>query len=207
MEQLHTYFAQLASEFFGDSTVHPIFRRALALGIDWALLMVAIFLWYYFVDPDLTNNVFHQFLLILSYFGLLNSRMGRTIGKMAMDLYVVDREGNRIGILRSMFRALPLAGLLCSPGFLILASVSATEDLLFYVIFFTGVVLLVGYVILPVFIRSRRTVADLFTGTRVISSEYQRSPFAMDVKTEWKIYLLTVLVVVTILGWRMLRSY
>lgn len=192
MEQLRTYFGQLASEFFGDPTVHPIFRRALALGIDWVLLMVAIFLLYYFVDPDWANNTFLQLLLFLSYFGLLNSHMGRTIGKLTMDLYVVNPAGDRIEIWRAMIRALPLTILLHIPGLMVAAVKSSTG--VFYIVVFVGVSLLVGFALLPVLSSTRLTLADLVTGTRVVSSDYLHVPFSREAKDAWKIYLVGVVV-------------
>jgi uncharacterized RDD family membrane protein YckC len=56
------------------------------------------------------------FVIALGYFGVANSRAlgGRTIGKRALGLRVVDAHGAELGVPRSLRRA----GILCAPIFL-----------------------------------------------------------------------------------------
>lgn len=85
-------------------------RRLVALAIDLFLLGIAgAILGGLLYDPLARMGAFARligFAVALAYFGVCNSRLrdGQTVGKMLLGLRVVDRQGRRLSLPRSMLR-------------------------------------------------------------------------------------------------------
>lgn len=145
--------------------------------------------------------------ITLVYFGILNSG-GGTIGKRAMGLRVVRRDGKAIGLSRSLVRTIVfwtpyyLNGVTFSkvPGLPANSAVLTTASILEAIVVFGGLVFIAYLYVFNT--RTRQSLHDLIVGSYVVKAEPSDAPVTSRF---WPVHLLfasvlTVLLVAVPLG-------
>ena len=134
------------------------------------------------------------FFVALLYFGIFNSKLcrGQTIGKILLDIRVVDGKNQTIGLLRSFARY----SILGVPFFLNDASFTRSPETTFWtyllsLITFGG---LLSATYLYVFNRAtRQSLHDLATGTYVVNEACERRPIEAFWQPHFRVVLLLLL--------------
>lgn len=156
--------------------VSPSLRRLGAFSVDFALLYVLgrILLWAlkdFFLFIGYWGNLLGA-LILLAYFGIQNSRIGkgRTLGKRLFYIKVLGKDGGYISLKRSLVRtAILITPLLISfPWIPYHVSGKLLFSLLLNLYFFSGIVIPYLYLFNT---KSRQSLHDLFTGTMVALGE------------------------------------
>ena len=155
-----------------ETKIQPIcsfWGRLLALGVDLGLLfMVGSLLGMLFADRLAQLGVWGRlvgFALVVFYFGLLNSRMGKgqTWGKRLLRVRVVGAKGELISLGRSLLRAVILGAI-----FLLDSSMAGGN----WVVHGIVLALWLGFIYWYVFNRGpRQSLHDLVVGTYVVRDE------------------------------------
>lgn len=174
--------------------------RVGALLIDFLILGVFGFILGLFLSDFFVQLGEHGILIGLTisvlYFGLLNSKLGngQTLGKMALNISVVDKESNKISTEKSILRAL----IYIAPYFLINYNMGLQE---FSIPFYIKSILFLALFLVLIFhfvfnSRTRQGIHDLILDTYVINTNAY--PLQQMVKSKtWPIFagiLCTVLI-------------
>ncbi len=114
------------------------------------------------------------FVIAVVYMGLMNSRMGtgQTLGKRALRIKVVSRQGTPLDLGPSFLRA----GVLCLPYFLNGLPLSAEQTPLWILVLLSIVIFGFGGAIVYLFVfnrRSRQSLHDLVVGSYVVTEQGQ----------------------------------
>lgn len=147
--------------------------RLLAWVIDVVLLCVVAFgIAWLFTDQVMRLGGWGHWLgmgVVIVYFGLMNSRLcdGQTAGKILMDVRVVDRQGARLGVRRSLLRSLVFWSPTLAEGQALPAALSALPWQMLLSLLVYGVWLATVYLYL-FNARTRQSLHDLATGTLVV---------------------------------------
>ena len=98
-----------------DIPVYPVWKsqarvdyvgfglRLLAAILDW-LIIAAVILMLYFILHFAISSVFIIFVTIFLYFWLLTGLKGQTVGKMAVGIKVINRDGSLPGLVNAALR-------------------------------------------------------------------------------------------------------
>ena len=154
-------------------SIAGFWSRLLAFVIDFVLLGIVSFaIAWLFPEQVMRLGGWGHWLgmgVVILYFGLMNSRLshGQTAGKILMDVRVVDRDGARLGVRRSLLRTLvfwapSLAGALSLP-----AAMSALPwQMLLALLVYGGWPAIIYLYLFNA--RTRQSLHDLATGTLVV---------------------------------------
>lgn len=177
----------------------------------WALLIDSIILG---VIGYLLGLTVQDFLVSIGNYGLLfglvitvayqticNSKIvnGQTIGKRAMNLQVVDINGDTIDIRKSFLRAL----ILCVPYFTANLTIPGLTDISIVNIIKTIILasILIGVVVIYIFNKqTRQSLHDLVVGTYVATSDRNEEPVILPTMTKTPFYVFGGLVTLLIGG-------
>jgi len=115
--------------------------------------------------------------IAISYFAVFNSKYknGQTYGKKAMDIQVVDKEGNTISFSKSLLRAF----IICFPYFFVNVELPGVSigSALFLLKNITCISITTGILIIYIFNKgNRQSLHDLLVGTFVVSTERTEIP-------------------------------
>lgn len=134
--------------------------------------LIVLLLWNAFLFFAFSDQVAKWSLppFCLIYYGLLNSKVtgGQTIGKRFFQLCVTNRQGQTLSIARSFLRTAPVV--------YFISFLAIGPQLIDYYPWLHMVLLVttvVGTVILPGFLLSRRTIGDVIAGAQVVSEEFK----------------------------------
>lgn len=171
----------------------------------WALLIDSIILG---VIGYLLGQTVQDFLVSIGNYGLLfglvitvayqtifNSKIvnGQTIGKRAMNLQVVDINGDTIDIRKSFLRAL----ILCVPYFTANLTIPGLTDI--SIVDITKTIILasiaIGVVVIYIFNKqTRQSLHDLVVGTYVATTDRNEEPALLPTMTKIPFYVFGGLV-------------
>ncbi len=167
-----------------DPQIPGFWRRLFAFYFDVFLLslvgQIIIFLSLKFKSSAIEYGVYLGFGLALLYFGIMNShiRKGQTIGKMILDIEVVDRKGHNLSLGKSFLRAVILSSLICFQNF--------------------GALTWLVFVYLYIFNRvTRQSLHDIIAGTFVVKKgANQPHP-----ERTWKVHYIVAIILFVFSFW------
>jgi uncharacterized RDD family membrane protein YckC len=175
----------------------------------WALLIDSLILG---VIGYLLGLTIQDFLVSIGNYGLLfglvitvvyqticNSKIGngQTLGKRAMDLQVVDINGDTIDIRKSFLRAL----ILCFPYFTVNLTIPGLTDISIINIIKTIILasIVIGVVVIYIFNKqTRQSLHDLLVGTYVATTDRNEEPAIIPTMTKTPFYVFGGLVTLLI---------
>ena len=175
----------------------------------WALLIDSLILG---VIGYLLGLTVQDFLVSIGNYGLLfglvitvvyqticNSKIGngQTLGKRAMDLQVVDINGNTIDIRKSFLRAL----ILCFPYFTANLTIPGLSDIAIVSVIKTILLssVVIGVVVIYIFNKqTRQSLHDLLVGTYVATTDRNEEPAILPTMTKTPFYVFGGLVTLLI---------
>lgn len=160
-------------------TVVSFWRRWGAYVIDASFLLAPVSL---FTSMMFSRQLFSignysiifGFILFLLYFGIMNSKItkGQTLGKMALQVKVVDKDGNSLSVSKSFLRAFIFTLCVMMPvAFINMSTVQKTDFNLQIVM---TIFLALGLVFNCMFLfnlKTRQTIHDLYTGSYVVTTK------------------------------------
>jgi uncharacterized RDD family membrane protein YckC len=116
------------------------------------------------------------FLIVLFYFGILNSRLGngQSIGKRVLKIKVVSKEGQYISPLKSVIRTFILG----IPYFVNVALVPTSSAIQIISMILQAIITWMGASVLYLYLFNRSTrqaLHDLICGTYVVSESFEES--------------------------------
>jgi uncharacterized RDD family membrane protein YckC len=138
--------------------------------------------------------VLFGFVIVVGYLTIFNSRLvnGQTLGKSAFEIQVADKQGNLLGVRRSLYRAL----LLATPFFIIKMPIGFGLP---FVALLKNVLLqafIVGLILIYIFNKeNRQSLHDLLVGSYVVSTRRLEQPVALPFLTRRSLYISGVLVI------------
>jgi uncharacterized RDD family membrane protein YckC len=171
----------------------------------WALLIDSLVLG---VIGFLLGLTVQDFLVSIGNYGLLfglvitaiyqticNSKIGKgqTLGKRAMNIQVVDINGDTIDVSKSFLRAL----ILCFPFFTANLTIPGFTDISFVNIIKTIVLasIVIGVVVIYIFNKqTRQSLHDLLVGTYVATTDRNEEPAILPTMTKMPFYVFGGLV-------------
>jgi uncharacterized RDD family membrane protein YckC len=134
-------------------------------------------------------------IFVVAYLTVFNSKVlnGQTLGKSGLDIQVVDKHGNLLGINKSFYRALILA----APYFILrMSDVFGVT----FLSLLTNVFLqsfLVGLILIYIFNKgNRQSLHDLLVGSYVVTINRKGEPGPLPSLTKVSLYISGALVVV-----------
>jgi uncharacterized RDD family membrane protein YckC len=175
----------------------------------WALLIDSLILG---VIGYLLGLTVQDFLVSIGNYGLLfglvitvvyqticNSKIGngQTLGKRAMNLQVVDINGDTINIRKSFLRAL----ILCFPYFTTNLTIPGPTDISIVNIIKTIILasIVIGVVVIYIFNKqTRQSLHDLLVGTYVATTDRNEEPAILSTMTKTPLYIFGGLVTLLI---------
>ena len=154
-------------------------RRLFAFLID--ALIIGVFGWmigWSFEDAILQLGNFGRAVgavVVLLYFGICNSKLmnGQTLGKMLLNIRVVDKNSNYISVAKAILRALPFALYILLNGMPVSDSSDLYPSLILGTILFSIPVLEIYFAIANN--KSLQSLHDLIAKTYVISAKSEGS--------------------------------
>jgi uncharacterized RDD family membrane protein YckC len=158
-------------------TFAGVWRRIVALAVDWALLAGLVFIFGLGLKPQyIALGPWGRavgFVIAILYVGVCGSRLtdGQTVGKRLVDIRVVDRHGVPLSPGVAALRFLPLA----IPFFLNRAQIGNTTPNLWLASFSSLTVFGLAGCAIYMFIvsgRSRRTINDLLVDSYVVRGSH-----------------------------------
>jgi uncharacterized RDD family membrane protein YckC len=181
-------------ELFGEKVDHPLIRRALAFAIDclifW-LLDMAIFYPFdrYELQVNHGSNILIPFWIVC--FTLCNSKFfkGQTPGRKLFRIRVVDKNGQYLGIGKSLVRSLPIVLFLCQFDIAFFIFKEVKQLLIPWAFIITAI--FIGAIYFPLIRTERQALHDLLVGSQVVSID-------RNVKIENKVSWVSLLVFIVI---------
>ena len=163
-------------------SVVSFWRRWGAYIIDSVLILAVCSMFVGKMFPDFffdlgPYSILFGFVLFVVYFGIMNSEItkGQTIGKLALGVKVVDKDGKYLSVGKSFLRAFILTLCLMMSGAMFNLNVSAfqsTNILYPAVVLFLGLTVVFESLFLFNF-KTRQTLHDLLCGSYVVTSKNQ----------------------------------
>lgn len=162
-------------------TISKFWTRIWALVIDSLVLGIVGIVLGLIIEDFLVRIGSYGFLLgmaiAIAYFAVFNSKYknGQTYGKKAMDIQVVDKEGNTLSFSKSLLRAF----IICFPYFFINVELPGVSigSALFLLKNITCISITTGILIIYIFNKgNRQSLHDLLVGTFVVSTERAEIP-------------------------------
>lgn len=160
-------------------TIVSFWRRWGAYVIDASFLLAPVSLFTSMMfSRQLYNlgnySIIFGFILFLLYFGIMNSKItkGQTLGKTALQVKVVDKDGNCLSVSKSFLRAFIFTLCVMMPiAFLNMLTIQQTDYTLKLVItIFMGLGLIFDCLFL-FNLKTRQTIHDLFAGSYVVTDK------------------------------------
>ncbi|MEI6853527.1 MAG: RDD family protein [Bacteroidota bacterium] len=154
-------------------TIARFWSRIAAILIDITLLGILGFilgfsLESFFVSIGPRGNLFGMAITMV-YFGIFNSKLlkGQTVGKMALMIKVIDKNGDYLSVQKSFLRAilLCLAYFIFDPAAIGISSGSYLHTFLYSIMFSFNLGLIVVYIFNK---GNRQSLHDIFMGTFVV---------------------------------------
>lgn len=123
--------------------------------------------------------------ITVAYQTICNSKIGngQTLGKRAMNIQVVDINGDTIDIRKSLLRAL----ILCFPNFTVNLTIPGLTDISIVNIIKTIILttILIGVVVIYIFNKqTRQSLHDLLVGTYVATTDRNEEPVMLPAMTK-----------------------
>jgi uncharacterized RDD family membrane protein YckC len=159
-----------------DIKISRFWSRIAAFAIDGIILGISGFILGLIFEGFLTRIGTYGYLfglmICLVYFTIFNSKLckGQTVGKLALMIQVVDKDGNTLSVGRSLYRAL----ILCGPYFLVNVDIPGiyTGSFLYIMKDIILISLYLGVVVIYIFNRgNRQSLHDIFAGTFVVAKK------------------------------------
>jgi len=156
--------------------ISRFWSRIAAFAIDMTILSISGFILGLMFQNFLIRighyGYLFGFIICLVYFTIFNSKLfkGQTVGKLALMIQIVDKDGNYLSIGKSLYRALILFG----PFFILFVDIPGiyygTFLYMLHDIFFLSAYL--GVVVLYIFNKgNRQSLHDILAGTFVIAKK------------------------------------
>lgn len=172
VEQTKLKNSQDKNEKIPSNPIAGFFRRFIAFGIDCFIAAIPLIFigfgfrdFWYQLGPG--GRIFGYLIMIL-YFGIGNSRLGRrdTFGKQIMGIAVVDRNRRRLPIEKSLFRSFILASIYMFNDWAISIFQNAVGSILVgTIVLGGGLALLYGFIFNRI---TRQSIHDFLTDSFVI---------------------------------------
>jgi len=182
-------------EFFGEKTDHLLMARALAAIVDYLILITASSVIYFVLTNQTLFTLSLGLIVWIVYFTLGSSRIfkGQTIGKKLFRVRVANREGEYLGLMKSLLRSLFVV-LLMNGYHIMYFIITEQEDL--YVPVFCGLTtILFGTIYFTLLNLNRQSLHDLVVFSQVIPAD---RVVKIKMKFNWR--LIVGFVVITTVG-------
>lgn len=146
-------------------------------------------------------GILYGMIITIVYLTIFNSKLmnGQTIGKKIVNIQIVDKYGNKLGVDRSLYRAL----ILCIPYYTVnLTTSGISEGSFIFTILFIGLFsLILGVITIYIFnSTNRQSLHDILIGSYVVSVQRNEELTALPSYKKLAIYIYGSLIIILLIS-------